>query len=586
MSSADAPFLLFDDARPGGARARLYRGPVGEVRAERVADVPAALDALQRAVAEGAHAAGFVGYEAGYALDPALAPAVREGFGPALWFGLFDGFEEVDAERWLPNPDGARAGSPQPRISRSDYIAAAGKVREHLFAGDFYQANLTFGSDVTFVGHPLALYARLRDASQAGWGGVVRHPDGWLLSLSPEQFFTVRSGLIDAKPMKGTALRGAAGADDAAAIEALRSDPKQRAENLMIVDLLRNDLARVAQAGSVEVPDLFAVETFPTLHQMVSRVTARLRPGNDAVDVLRTIFPCGSVTGAPKVAAMAALRTLEPEPRGAYTGSMGWIEPDGDASFNVLIRTLEVACRAGPARLGLGSGLVVDSIARDEWDECLAKGAFVTRSMPPVDLIETMRFDPHEGIVELHRHLDRLSNAADALGFRFDRHATRNELQAATFGRKHKAMARLMLSPTGVMAVEVKGIDAPDEVPVTVALRPLPVERDDYRLRYKTSDRDFYDEARRDGGGYETVFVDSEGHVTEGTFSSVFVERGDKLLTPPLSRGLLPGVLRAKLIEEGRAEEAELTPADLEGGFMIGNIVRGLIPARLVQADH
>jgi para-aminobenzoate synthetase/4-amino-4-deoxychorismate lyase len=247
----------------------------------------------------------------------------------------------------------------------------------------------------------------------------------------------------------------------------------------------------------------------------------------------------------------------------------------------VLIRTLELIENGAKARLGLGSGLVVDSIGRNEWDECLAKGAFVTRSMPPVDLIETMRFCPLEGIVELDRHLDRLSQAAEALGFRFDRHATRNELQAATFGRKQPGMARLMLSPTGTMAVEVKAIPAP-EVPVAVAVRPLPVARDDYRLRYKTSDRDFYDEAWREGGAFETVFVDREGWLTEGTFSSLFVKRGDKLLTPPLERGLLPGILRAKLIEEGRAEEADLTPADLEGGFMIGNIVRGLIPARLV----
>lgn len=534
-----------------------------------------ALERLQAAVRDGRHAAGYLAYEAGHALDPALTSSARQGEGPLLWFGLFDDYEEADASSWLPQPDGARVSPPQPRIRREDYLSAVADVREHLFAGDFYQANLTFGCDLRLAGDPLALYARLRGSSAAGWGGVLRHPGGWLLSLSPEQFFTIREGLIEARPMKGTAPLSLPP-------HALRDDPKQRAENLMIVDLLRNDLARVAETGSVQVPELFAVETYPTLRQLVSRVTARLRPGLDAVDVLRTIFPCGSVTGAPKIAVMQALRTLEPEPRGAYCGAMGWIEPGGDAAFNVLIRTLEIGSDPSRARMGLGSGLVVDSEPYNEWRECLSKGAFVTRSCPPVDLIETMRFDPREGVIELDRHLDRLGEAAAALGFRFDRHAVRNELQAATFGRKQLSIVRMMLSPTGTMAVEVRAIEAPGELPVPVALQPLPVAADDYRLRFKTSDRDFYEEARRKGGAYETLFVDGTGRLTEGTFTSIFVERGEKLLTPPLARGLLPGVLRAKLLDEGRAEEADLLPADLEGGFYIGNIVRGLIPARLV----
>jgi para-aminobenzoate synthetase/4-amino-4-deoxychorismate lyase len=354
----------------------------------------------------------------------------------------------------------------------------------------------------------------------------------------------------------------------------------------MIVDLMRNDLARVSVAGSVEVPELFAVESYPTVHQMVSRITGQLRAECDAIDVIRTIFPCGSVTGCPKVAAIEALTELESEPRGAYTGSMGWIEPDkgdrsGDAAFNVLIRTLEWRSGATVARLGLGSGLVVDSRPRNEWAECLLKGDFVRREAQDFDLIETMRFDPSEGIVELERHLDRMRNSARDLGFKFDRHAARNELQAATFGRKQRAMVRLLLSRSGAMAIQVKGYDDPTELPVRVAVRPLPVEPNDFRLRYKTTDRRFLDLTRQQAGEYETVFVDPDGQLTEGSRTSLFVEREGKLLTPPLSRGLMPGILRGKLIEEGKAEEAELTPADLESGFFVGNIVRGLIPAKL-----
>ena len=575
-------WILFDDARPDGAKPRLYRAPGSVVVAQRIDEVVPALEQVRSAVAGGAHAAGWLAYEAGHAFDPKLAASMREIEGPLLCFGLYDGFETPDLADLLPSPDGAFAGMPHPRIERAAYEAAVGEVREHLFAGDYYQANLTFGCDVPVAGDPLALYARLRRSSRAGWGGIVVDGERTLLSLSPEQFFTIRDGVIEAKPMKGTAPRHADPVADAAEATALASDPKQRAENLMIVDLMRNDLARVAETGSVEVPDLFAVESFPTLHQMVSRITARLRDGLDAVDALRTIFPCGSVTGAPKIAAIEALRRLEPEPRGAYTGSMGWIAPGGDAAFNVMIRTLEWRHGDHRARLGLGSGLVVDSKPSDEWAECLLKGAFVTRERQNFDLIETMRFDPHDGIAELKRHLDRLDASSSELGFRFDRHAARNELQAATFGRKDRAMLRLLLSPTGTMAIQVKQYAPPRETPVRVAVRALPVDSSDFRLRHKTTDRRFYDRARQEDGAYETIFVDRDGRLTEGSRTSIFLERDERLLTPPANRGLIPGILRAKLIDEGKAEEADLTPADLGDGFFIGNIVRGLIPARLV----
>lgn len=571
----DAPFLLFDDARQGG-RARLYRAPQAVIRAERSEDVLPALGALQAAVRGGAHAAGYLAYEAGFALDPALARAARKGDGPLLWFGLFESWEEVDAGAVLPDPAGAWNGAPEPQWSREDYLAAVERVREQLHAGEHYQANLTFPCAVPFEGDPAALYARLRAASRAGWGALIDTGERLLLSLSPEQFFTLSGGLIEARPMKGTA---APDADPAS----LTADAKSRAENLMIVDLLRNDLARVAEPGSVAVPELFAIERYPTVTQMVSRVTARLAPGLDAVDVLRTIFPCGSVTGAPKIAAMLALRDLEPHPRGAYCGSAGWIEPGGDASFNVLIRTLELERGKGPARLGLGSGLVVDSVAADEWAECLSKGAFVTRDRPAIDLIETMRFDPSEGVIELDRHLDRMKASAEALHFRFDRHAARNELQAATFGRRAPAVARLLLSPSGVMAVEVRAIPRVASGPLSVRVVPLPVPADDFRLRFKTTDRAFYDEARIASGADEVIFADPDGRLTEGSFTSVFVECGDRLITPPLARGLLPGVLRDKLIAEGKAVEGDLRREDLQGGFLVGNMVRGLMKARLAD---
>ena len=580
----DRPFVLFDDMRPGGAGARIYEEPTEQIAADLIEEVRPALDKLRAAIADGRHAAGFMAYDAAYSLEPKTWSLARHGDGPLLWFGLFDGYRALEPAEFgtlLGDPDGAWTAPPEPRITREDYLAAASRVREHLFAGDFYQANLTFGCDVRLIGPPLAAYAKLRRRAQAGWAGIVRHPSGWLLSLSPEQFFTIRGRTIEARPMKGTAPRRLDPELDAAEVSKLASDPKQRAENMMIVDLLRNDLARVAEPGTVEVPELFAVETYPTVHQMVSRITATLRENVDPVRVLETLFPCGSITGAPKLAAIEALRALEPEPRGAYTGTMGWIDPGGDASFNVLIRTLELAEGAKTARLGLGSGLVVDSRLGDEWAECLLKGEFVAPESIDFDLIETMRFDPQAGVIDLDRHLDRLRAAADDLQFQFDRHAARNELQAATFRRKEPAMVRLLLSPKGSMAIELKPFPERPAGPVEVAVRPLPVDPADFRLRYKTTAKDVLKQVRREAGTFEAVFTDPQGRLTEGSYTNIFVERDGHLLTPPLERGLLPGLLRQGLIDEGKAVERDLTPDDLKDGFLIGNMVRGLMKARL-----
>jgi para-aminobenzoate synthetase/4-amino-4-deoxychorismate lyase len=289
------------------------------------------------------------------------------------------------------------------------------------------------------------------------------------------------------------------------------------------------------------------------------------------------------VTGAPKIRAMEIIAELEREQRGPYTGSIGRLAPDGSAAFNVAIRTLALEDGAGVARIGLGSGIVADSVASDEWRECLAKGEFVA-TVRRFDLIETMRFDPHEGIAELDRHLARMKRSAATFGFAFDRHHARNELQAATFFLREKRKLRLLLSSSGALSIEARPLPGAPEGTVEVALAPCPVEREDFRLRHKTSDRRFYDRAREAAGAFEVIFVDGEGFLTEGSFTNLFVERDGKLLTPPLARGLLPGVLREALLESGRAEEADLRPEDLEGGFCIGNAVRGLIAARLIAS--
>ncbi|MEK9210582.1 aminodeoxychorismate synthase component I [Sphingomonas sp. 2378] len=580
MSRPIPPFVLLDDARDGGAAARLYTYPVEIVTAHRPEEVPAALERLRGAGARGLDAVGYLTYEAGAAFESGV-PA-RSIDGPLLWFGLFEGFAIVEPEGLLPDPAGAWIGELVPETSPSRHAEQFAAVQALIRAGDLYQVNQTFRATASVIGDPLALYAGLRARSRAGWGAVVATGEATILSLSPELFFALEDGRLTARPMKGTARREADPAADARAAAALRDDPKQRAENLMIVDLMRNDLSRVARAGSVAVPELFAVEPYPTVHQMVSTVTADLAEGRDALDVLAALFPCGSITGAPKIRAMQAIAGIEDSARGLYTGAIGRLDADGDAMFNVAIRTLTWPTGGSRVTLGIGSGVVADSVAADEWDECLAKAAFLVGGRPDFDLIETMAFDPVEGIQHLEAHLARMKASAAALGFAFDRHGARNELQAATFRLREARRIRLLLARGGAVVVEVGPRPAPFDGVVPVRIVPLPVSPDDLRLRHKTSARGFYDAARIAAGTAEVVFEAPDGGLTEGSYTSLFVTRGDVLVTPPLAQGLLPGVLRAHLIQTGRAVEGRLTRADLRDGFLLGNALRGLFRARMV----
>jgi para-aminobenzoate synthetase / 4-amino-4-deoxychorismate lyase len=580
MLRTGEPFVLLDDARPGG-RATLYRDPVRILVADRLDAVAGVLDAVRAGVADGAHAAGWLAYEAGHALERRMATQALSAETPLAWFGLFSRGEPFDVAA-LPSTAGAWAGAPRPELSRADYDAAFARVLGYIAAGDIYQANLSFRASVSVHGHPLALYARLRAAAGAGWGGIVHDGRDWILSFSPELFFTLADAHVTARPMKGTRPRHGDVLADRAAALALAEAAKDRAENLMIVDLLRNDLSRVAVPGSVAVPTLFAVETYPTVHQMVSQVDARLAPGKDAIDLLAALFPCGSVTGAPKLRAMEIISEVEPDRRGIYTGSVGVIAPNGRAAFNVAIRTLVMEEGSGEARIGLGSAVVADSTAAAEWAECLAKGAFVTAANRPFDLLETMRFDPDDGIVNLEAHIARLKASAQAFDFAFDRHEIRNELHAATFRLTDPARVRLRVGPSGSIAIAVDALPPPLPEPVSVRVVPLPVDADDFRLRHKTSDRAFYDDARAAAGSFEILFVRPDGQLTEGSFTNLFVPQGGRLLTPPLDAGLLPGIHRGTLIERGEAIEAPLTVADLCHGFFVANDLRGMMRGRLI----
>ena len=586
MIRADQPFVLLDDARQSdAAAARLYRNPIRTLVAHTAAQLQTVLDAVEDAQANGLHAAGYLAYEAGFALEPKLAERLdrRELPTPLAWFGLFHDYQEIDAKTvssLLPDPAGAWLGPLRPKVARGDYDAAFDAVERYIIDGDIYQANLTFRAEANYAGNPLALYAALRSRSAAGYGGVIWSGEQWFLSFSPELFFALKDGRVTTKPMKGTAARVADPVADAALASELQNDPKQRAENLMIVDLLRNDLSRVAQPGSVAVPELFAIESYPTVHQMTSTVTAQLDHRLGAVDLIRAIFPCGSITGAPKIRAIEIIDAIESEPRGIYCGTIGRIDASGDAAFNVAIRTFHLNADTKRVSVGLGSGVVADSDGASEWAECLAKGRFAVVGRPDFDLIETMRFEPASGIARLELHLDRMKDSARTLDFVFDRHEARNRLHAATFHLAEQAKIRLLASRGGALAIEVRPLPTEVREPWTVSVIPLPVDTLDFRLSHKTSDRAFYDDARNAASGDEVLFVNTDGYLTEGSITAIFVERDGKLMTPNLSNGLLPSVLRRELIESGRAVETDLRPDDLIKGFLLGNSVRGLFPAK------
>ena len=424
--TARPPSVLLDDARPGHARLSRFARPLGQIMAWTADDVPAALAALEAARAAGHHLAGYFAYELGLALEPKLAPRLPKNFpGPLLWFGVFAAPEILEgaaAEAALAESVSGRAyaGPLRPEWNEEAYTRRFARTHDWIGAGDIYQANLSFRAGFAFAGDPMALYRDLRRKAGAAHCAVIDDGTRHILSLSPELFFDLTTGgALTARPMKGTAPRGNDAPSDAAAREALSSSAKDRAENLMIVDLLRNDLGRIAEIGSVAVANLFAVETYPTLHTMVSTVTAQLKPDTGIPALLKAIFPCGSITGAPKIRAMEIIAALEESPRGAYCGAIGYFAPDGSARFNVAIRTLTLEGARG--ELGVGGAVVHDSTAQGEYAECLLKARYFAQARKPLELIETLRYAPGEGFTRLDLHLARMAASAPVFGLAFDR---------------------------------------------------------------------------------------------------------------------------------------------------------------------
>jgi len=579
--------ILLDDSRPGRERVRRYVSPTAIVHAKEPDLVGPALHILENARRAGKHVAGYFSYELGYVLEPRLRPLLpAERDVPLLWFGIFDACEELAGEAanaaLAARVEGRGYGGPlSHEWNSAAYEAQFARVHGLIEAGDIYQANLSFRSRFAIAGDPMALYLALRKRSRAAHGAFIDDGTRHILSLSPELFFAVsRDGEIVAKPMKGTAPRGGNPMDDMIARTRLQVSEKDRAENLMIVDLLRNDLGRVAGTGSVSVSDLYAIETYPTVHQMVSTVRARLKPDVTVGGLMRALFPCGSVTGTPKIRAMEIIRELEESPRGVYCGAIGHFAPDGSAEFNVAIRTLTIG--DGQGELGIGGAVVHDSEAASEYGECLLKARYYDTARKPLELIETLRYAQHNGFVRQDLHLERMARSAATFSIPFDREKAIQAMREATFGSAGEQRVRLGLAEDGSFFCTVAPMPAPSGAPWRYAISTVEMHSGDILLRHKTNWREIYEsELAHAQGCDEVLFVNQHGRLTEGSRTNIFVNREGRLLTPPLRDGVLGGCLRQALIAEGKCEEAGLYPRDLQAGdeVLLGNSLRGLVKA-------
>jgi para-aminobenzoate synthetase / 4-amino-4-deoxychorismate lyase len=593
-------FLFDNSADPAGGSAILLENPTQIIRADSLEQVLGAIERLQQAIDGGLYAAGFFSYELGYALEKSLQSLMPENRQvPLLWFALFDEATELKGSTltsFLDEESGKlEVGSLEnirQSLEKSDYLARFAQVKDLIAAGDIYQVNLTFKLLFDFEGSPLSLYKSLRERQPVPYGAFLESNQFSILSLSPELFFELKNGVMTTRPMKGTARRGLTVEQDRQLSHQLHMDAKNRAENLMIVDLMRNDFARICDVGTVEVSDLYHVDAYPTLHQMTSGVLGRVGGNMRLEELIRALIPAGSITGAPKIRAQEVISELEDSPRGLYCGAMGILSRDKQsghlsARFNVAIRTLTLF-PDGRGEAGIGSGIVQDSQGADEYEECLLKAKFL--STPDFKLIETMRLDPEGSFYLLENHLARLMRSSAELGFLCPVDTIRKDLsELASSLDKNCYLVRLLLSIGGQFTLTSTLIDCPDpDKIISFCISKTRVDSNDSLLVHKTTRRELFDgqwaKFNKKLGTQEVLFLNERGELTEGSRSNLFIEREGKLLTPPLNCGLLPGTLREQLIEEGRVVETVLKPEDLQGAkIYFGNSVRGLQPARQVE---
>ena len=550
-----------------------FSDPVRVVSTYEPEEISACLGELEDAVSNhGLYAAGFMSYEAAAAYNLAVHSSEARAL-PLLWFGLYDRprkISSIPARSGTYHLDGWRAG-----IDEEAYFEAIDKIKQYIVHANTYQVNFTMHLRARFSGDPWTLYYDLKQAQQASHTAYLDLDRYVICSASPELFFRMEGDLLTARPMKGTAVRGRTLAEDRAQMAMLRTSEKDRAENIMIVDMIRNDFGRVAEIGSVDVPSLFTVERYPTLLQMTSTVTARSMAS--LPEIMEAMFPCASITGAPKVRTMEIIKALEPEPRGIYTGTIGYLGPGRQASFNVAIRTVVIDRDAGLANYGVGSGIVWDSTAADEYAECHLKSQVLVERRPSFELLESLLWTPDEGFFLLDLHLDRLADSAQYFSYPFDEQAIRLHLTELVQVLTEPQKIRLLLARDGEVTSQVNSLGYRSNVkPVRVCLAEIAVDSHDVWLYHKTSRRKMYEEALAAcPEGYDVILWNERGEITEASSSNVIVELGGRLITPPVSAGLLAGTYRRYLLEQGCIQERTVTIADLKRSaqlFLINSV--------------
>lgn len=533
----------------------------------------------------GGYAVGFISYEAASGFDPALHTQSPESDFPLLWFGCFRDKVRCDLPSSTEHP---QLGEWRSSIEEASYLETFDRIKTAIHKGDLYQTNFTFQMSTAFSGEPLALFRQMADrpAPYAAFLDIGRHQ---VCSQSPELFFQRKNGEILSKPMKGTRPRGLTLEQDQTQGRALQNSAKDRSENLMIVDMVRNDLGRVADLGSVSAESLFQLEAYPGLWQMTSSITAQTRV--PVSKILQALFPCASVTGAPKVAAMKMIADIEASPRNLYTGAIGYFDASGDARFSVAIRTLVLDREQGRAVYGTGSGIVWESRGEDEYAECRLKVQSVLRPQPRFDLLETLLWTPGEGLFLLEYHLDRMASSAKYFQFPWPETSLREQLEQVTRKLPEKNhRLRLLLNREGKLSIECQMLDAVGTAPVRLAIANTVVDSENPFLYHKTTHRDPYQEALQghDPNSDDVVLHNARGEVTETSIANLVIKTDHGLITPPLSCGLLPGTFRRWLLEQGEIKEGLILLDELENAKEIWliNSVRKWRPAVLVDQSQ
>ncbi len=588
-SRAGEPCVLLQHAdSASGTRWLFFSRPLTTLVAERQADVVPVLAEVEKHTRAGRWVAGFLTYEAAPALDPALA-SYGKGWLPLVWWGVFEAPQEVRLSATGVRTAGIEAAEIeardidwQPALPQDHYREALRQIHEHIAAGDTYQVNYTFPLEARLTVDPAVFFADLCRAQRSRYSAFIDTRDFALCSASPELFFSLNDERIVTRPMKGTARRGRYPGEDAREAAALRSSEKNRAENLMIVDMMRNDLGRIATPGSITVDELFAVEKYPTIHQLTSTVSATTQA--PIGEILRSLFPSASITGAPKIATSHIIKALETGPRGAYTGSIGFMGPGRRAQMNVAIRTATINRSTHRATYGTGGGIVWDSSAAAEYEECRTKALVLRRAEPHFSLLETLVWRPRSGYFLLDRHLERLLATARYFDVPLQREAVQRELeQAADNFQALRHRIRLMVHRDARIELAAEPWACSGRTEWNLVSDDRPIDASDPFLFHKTTHRAVYEQARRrHSHADEVVLWNSRGELTESTRANLVLLVEGRRLTPPVECGLLAGTYRAELLARGKIHEHVLTVADFEAAeevFLI-NSVRGWIRTR------